>query len=90
MVDVQALLEACWNMLLRYVSFIDEVSFWQAAKLPVLGLLWKCWIFRISKLADNGLMKFWLHIIQSLFLTDQAGIGITLKECIVEVPGEIF
>jgi len=28
MVDVQALLEDCLNVFLRYASFFDEVSFW--------------------------------------------------------------
>jgi hypothetical protein len=44
----------------------------------------------ISELADIGLMEFWLHTIQSLLLAEQAGIEVTLKECIEEVPGEIF
>jgi len=35
-------------------------------------------------------MEFRLHTIQSLLLTEQAGIEVTLKECSVEVPGEIF
>jgi len=35
-------------------------------------------------------MEFRLRAIQSLLLTEQAGIEVTLKECSVEVPGEIF
>jgi len=41
-------------------------------------------------LADIRLMEFWLQTMQSLLLTEQAGIEVTLKECIEEVPGEIF
>lgn len=52
--------------------------------------VWKCHIFRISELADIRLMEFWLQTMQSLLLTEQAGIEVTLKECIEEVPGEIF
>jgi hypothetical protein len=35
-------------------------------------------------------MEFWLHVIQSSSLTEQAGIEVTMKDCIVEVHGEIF
>ena len=37
-------------------------------------------------MADVGLLEFWLHTVQLLLLTEQAGIEVTLKVCIEEVP----
>ena len=74
-----------------FVRVSEICLFLVRSKTSSLGTaLWKCQIFRIFWIGGHWINGILADSVQSLLLTEQAGIEVTLKECIEEVPSEIF